>query len=68
VEALEKKPSAKERPLSCVSRMGIRIEMALVDVFTAWGTFCAKHPIIVIVIRCVIHQNANNRIFFFSVS
>lgn len=61
-------PLVDKKDINCFERIGASIEKFLQTVFTKWGTFCARHPISIIIIGILIGAGLSAGIYFFKVT
>ena len=57
----------KQSDISCLEKVGEKLERTLQQVFEAWGRWCAKHPIIILVLGLLVAIALCCGILFFQV-
>lgn len=61
-------PLVSKNSINCFEKIGAKIEIFLQTVFTKWGTCCARHPIIVIVLGIIVAGGLSAGISVFKVT
>ena len=61
-------PLVNKNSINCFEKIGAKIENFLQTVFTKWGTCCARHPIIVIVLGIIVAGGLSAGITMFKVT
>lgn len=61
-------PKVSHADISCLEKTGSWMETLLESFFQAWGTFCARHPVLVIVLGLVVAGGLSAGISMFQVT
>ena len=68
INDIDNMPYVSAKDISCLEKVGARMEKLLQNIFTRWGRFCASHPVVVIFLGLAVAGGLSAGISMFKVT